>query len=58
MADRNNPVEMRPLLFSIADWTLDSVTAAEDIGQAGYPRYPDYLCTARVLKGPALGFTA
>jgi RNA polymerase sigma-70 factor (ECF subfamily) len=58
MADRDDPVELRPLLFSIADWTLSSVTDAEDIVRAGYPRYLDYLCTAPVLNGSALGFIA
>jgi RNA polymerase sigma-70 factor (ECF subfamily) len=58
MADRDDPVELRPLLVSIADWTLSSAADAEDIVRAGYPRYLDYLRTAPVLKGPALGFIA
>jgi RNA polymerase sigma-70 factor (TIGR02957 family) len=52
MTDREDPAELRPLLFSIAYRMLGSVTDAEDIVQAAYLRYFDYLARGNEADSP------
>lgn len=52
MTDREDPAELRPLLFSIAYRMLGSVTDAEDIVQAAYLRYFDYLARGSEADSP------
>jgi RNA polymerase sigma-70 factor (ECF subfamily) len=52
MTDRDDPAELRPLLFSIAYRMLGSVTDAEDIVQAAYVRYLDYLSRGSEADSP------
>lgn len=47
MSDFDEALELRPLLFSIAYRMLGSVTEAEDIVQATYVHYLDYLQRGR-----------
>jgi RNA polymerase sigma-70 factor (TIGR02957 family) len=52
MTDRDDPAELRPLLFSIAYRMVGSVTDAEDIVQAAYLRYFDYLARGNEADSP------
>ncbi len=52
MTDQEDPAELRPLLFSIAYRMLGSVADAEDVVQAAYVRYFDYLARGSEADSP------
>lgn len=52
MGYTDEAVDLRPLLFSIAYRMLGSVTDAEDVVQATYLRYFDYLARGREAESP------
>jgi RNA polymerase sigma-70 factor (ECF subfamily) len=58
MADRHDGVELRPLLFAIAYRMLGSVADAEDVVQAAFLRYLDYLERGHQADSPRALLTA